>query len=566
MSNSEDPRKKPSSGPPHISDMILGSLKPRTGKETSKWIAGLADDSALKEAAEAAARENEAAAPAAAVGLQQKVGQHTVITFMDHLFDCFQQYEFDFNRSVAGTDLVINIDRPVMAHENIKQQFITESVQVFRGRISTRSWTFIIRGRQECIEGWILPIEKMISFTADQSAFVRFLYIQTEMKNNSLTWNIDGVDIPWENVRALAKMLFGALIRVAKGEAGDAERFSLRAKPSGERTVPPASSAQLTAQAQAAAPNYSFNEHNPAFESPFKAGNGGQTAGNPRPQQAMPPQSGALGAGPQISPVQSINAGTAQQTPAQQGAPGNPMAARIAVPANPMAAPIAAPANPLSAPPAMTANPMVASEPASANPMTAAPTNGQNPVAVPQAVPANPMAAVNPASLANPLVGANQAASNQMGAQNQTVPANPMAPQTNSGWITGIPQTQPMAAPPGMAFSQMQMPQQLPQQLPQALPQQLPQQSQQAQMHASTAAATNEPEEISIDAAFELLNSVVSREMTKMSAAGAEAFTKQDMAAIEQAFKRTTKLKQLHEEIGRTVENWKATLKEAVDG
>ena len=587
MTNSDDPRKKASNGPPQITDMILGSLKARTGKETSKWIAGLADDSALKEAAEVAAKDHEAAA-ATAVGLQQKAGQQTVISFMDHLFDCFQQYEFDFNRSVAGTDLVITIDRPLMAHENIKQQFVTESVQVFRGRISTRSWTFLLRGRQECIEGWILPIEKMISFTADQSAFSRYLYIRTDTKNGALKFNVDGMEIPWENIRSLAKMLFGSLIRVAKGEASETETFSLRtAKQPSEKTMPPTTMAQLAAQAQAQAQaggqNYSFNEHNPAFESPFAKA---QTAGNPRPQQNVPPQNGGQGGHAQGFPAESQPLGQPNVPP--NGSAGSPhqMAAGpnpMSVPANPMVAqsnPMAAPANPMAAP----ANPMAAPP----NPF-AVPSNPMAPPPNPIAVPPNPMAGPQNAMAApqnamtvgqNPMTGG--AGASGASPSPVAVPPNPLAAPPGAMPTPFNPMSALPSPMPAAAFSQPGLP---PQQIvpanpmapaaptfsgPASGPQQQPiAQNQLSNQHHIPAGAQHQNasafDDLSIDGAFDLLNRVVFREMTKMSAAGAEAFTKQDMAAIEQAFKRTTKLKQLNEEIGRTVETWKATLKEVVE-
>src|SRR5438045_2420641 len=106
MANNDDQKKKGSGPPqpPHVSDLILGSLKPRTGKDTSRWIAGLADDK-IKEAAEVASRELEKSNSGFSQAANEKSGARpTVVSFMDHLFDFFQQIEFDFNRTVAGTD------------------------------------------------------------------------------------------------------------------------------------------------------------------------------------------------------------------------------------------------------------------------------------------------------------------------------------------------------------------------------------------------------------------------------------------------------------------------------
>ncbi|HEY9791581.1 MAG TPA: hypothetical protein V6D22_14355 [Candidatus Obscuribacterales bacterium] len=227
MTNNEDQKKKPS-GPPHVSDLILGSLKPRTGKETSKWIAGLADNT-IKDAAEAAAREMEAIpTPSGAhQALRHNSGKQAVVMFTDQLFDHFQQYEFDFNRTVAGTDYVISIERPIFSTEQVRARFAaTETVKVFKGRVSTRYWTLIIRAYNETIEAWILPVEAIFSFRADDERLPPYITIEPiASRAGELNWNVNGIGISVERTPALSKQIFGALIRKARGEMPENETF-----------------------------------------------------------------------------------------------------------------------------------------------------------------------------------------------------------------------------------------------------------------------------------------------------------------------------------------------------
>ena len=48
-----DKKKIKITGAPQLSEMILGSLRPRVGTETTKWVAGLTDDQ-MAEAEQAA--------------------------------------------------------------------------------------------------------------------------------------------------------------------------------------------------------------------------------------------------------------------------------------------------------------------------------------------------------------------------------------------------------------------------------------------------------------------------------------------------------------------------------
>lgn len=259
MSNQDDQKKK--AAVPHFSDMILGSLKPRTGRETSKWIAGLSDE----EGTEAVTEQPEAPPPAPVQQPVKRNSKQDMVHLLDHIFDCFQQYEYDFNRTVVGTDLVVSIDRPQWATEVIRHKFQpSESVQVFRGKISTRQWTLFIRGRKDMVEGWVMPIDKLISFTTDQNAFVRFLLIEGTWKKQNIFWAIDGDEVPWEAARSLAKQLFGALVKIARGEASDSEPFTLREKAMVDRSYEKLAAIQMQPEVK-----YSFNERNPDFDGQF---------------------------------------------------------------------------------------------------------------------------------------------------------------------------------------------------------------------------------------------------------------------------------------------------------
>lgn len=278
MSNQDEPKKKVT-GSANISDLILNSLTPRTGKETSKWIAKITDDDSMHDAVEAAAREQDAelltSSPVRIPSRQDAVG------FLDYLFDCFQQYEVPFNSNIGAPELQIHVDRPESVTETVREKFQPiHTLQVFRGRVSTRDWTMLVRAHNNVIEGWIIPIGQLITFSGGHSDFTRFLLMQPTTREGVTTWQIDGLDVAWENIRSLAKLLFGALVKVARGESSPNDQFSLRRK---------ASSTKSSADAAPAA-EYDFDEHNPDFDSPFLRT--GQTPAF-KPESAQPPAKAA---------------------------------------------------------------------------------------------------------------------------------------------------------------------------------------------------------------------------------------------------------------------------------
>jgi hypothetical protein len=217
--NQEDSKKKPPSQH-QVSDLILGGLKPRTSKDTSNWITGLADN-VISDAVEAASQEQPAAPPPTL-----KKGKPVTVSFADQLFDHFQQYEFEFNRTVAGTDYVITIERPTFHREIVRGSFgAQETVRTFRGRLSTRFFSMILRATEFDMECWILPVEQTIGFRADDPLYRP--YVSLAPVQGKTSWTVNGTVIEFSETRLLAKQLFAALIRHARGEALEGEQFSM---------------------------------------------------------------------------------------------------------------------------------------------------------------------------------------------------------------------------------------------------------------------------------------------------------------------------------------------------
>lgn len=228
MSNSDNQKKKNTGTPQpgHVNDLILGSLRPRTGRETSCWITGLVDESLTRELSDNAVTTEKPAGP---VPSNTPPVRPSAVSFVDHLFDFFQQIEFDFNKTVAGTDCVVTIDRPTYSNEKIRVRFQQqETVKVFRGRISTRYWTLIIRAHNDIIEGWVIPIEQVFGFRPDDGQYAPFVTIEpTANRDQQPCWRVNGTEVAWDQARHLAKQIFAALIRIARGEDSNNERFRM---------------------------------------------------------------------------------------------------------------------------------------------------------------------------------------------------------------------------------------------------------------------------------------------------------------------------------------------------
>jgi hypothetical protein len=327
MSNSDDQKKGKLGGAPQLSDMILGSLKPRVGKETSKWVAGLTEDA--MQAAEAAAQSPNVDMLTSSSQIPSKPAQVTVTAFMDYLFDCFQQYEVEWNRSAPAPELRISTERATAVVETLRPKLrAPETRQVFRGRISTQYWTLVLIGVGDTMDGWILPIDQLITFTGDHDAFKQFLNMRGQSVGNDIVWNIDGINVSCDKIRSFGKQLFAALIHVAKLDTNEGLVFSLK----------PKQDAAKAAAEKSGEVNYSFDDHNPDFEGYSLNYEASKPAAPAAP--AAPPAPPAPAAEPT---AKSIRSKTMKQE--STGTETAPVKARSAQPtATPQPAPVTVPA------------------------------------------------------------------------------------------------------------------------------------------------------------------------------------------------------------------------------
>lgn len=205
---------QPKKGNPNISDMILGGLKSRAGKETSSWLTnlGAGGKEGVREAIEQEANQQVPPRHSA----QVPSGKGSIVGWMDKIFDNFAQYEVEFNRAVQGTELTVSVERPEYSNPDS-----------FRGRLSTREWTLILRNNKGVIEGFFLPCDKMIAFSISEHGFTRILQMKPGYVDDQPCYMVGDRQTPvmYSQVPYFSKQLFGALIRVAKGEGSDQEEF-----------------------------------------------------------------------------------------------------------------------------------------------------------------------------------------------------------------------------------------------------------------------------------------------------------------------------------------------------
>ncbi len=214
-----------------FSEMILGNIKPRTGKETTKWLSDLTQDENDEipdepvEVMRKPAGSTSSPAPLPAQFAHPSISQ-TQVKWVDRLFDLFQQYEAEYNRQISDPKLRIETDRASITPELISKMQGSDHFH-YTGRLSMRAWTLVIRGNLSHIEGYVIPSDHLIGFENNVNAYTRFFEF-FPVWDGELKWSMDSNNsFGMGQLPTVAKQIFGHLIKVSKGDASDEDVFGL---------------------------------------------------------------------------------------------------------------------------------------------------------------------------------------------------------------------------------------------------------------------------------------------------------------------------------------------------
>ncbi len=202
---------------PEESKAIYGDLSARRGSETGKWLKSLAGD--VPQAAEDWVKAHSNAADSF----------EEARVWIDALFQEFGGLTYGFNEKVVGTDLFVSSEKAQIVETRDEDIWYHPVVKTIQGRLSTRFWCLYVKGNEDKIGIYVFPSELTIGFKAGQVSDEEappFLVAEHKTVGGRSIWAIQGEEASLAMLPALAKELFGDLIRMSSGKMEQSELFS----------------------------------------------------------------------------------------------------------------------------------------------------------------------------------------------------------------------------------------------------------------------------------------------------------------------------------------------------
>jgi hypothetical protein len=159
-----------------------------------------------------------------------KEAHQTMIRFVDGIFDLLQMAAYEINKGTHGSELELTWFRPEPEKEKEPQPTWSNELAkpaAVAGRLSTRFWSLVLKGSATEIQAYILPVEKLLSFSTSATSFVPYITARSEMSANGIIWKIDHVPIRREHIPILARHLMETVMKCARRQPFEPNSFSL---------------------------------------------------------------------------------------------------------------------------------------------------------------------------------------------------------------------------------------------------------------------------------------------------------------------------------------------------
>ncbi len=154
----------------------------------------------------------------------QKLYRETVYkkgieTLIDKIYGLLQRYTFEFNQIAAGTDLHVSgtISGDVTEVTRFsKMREAEETETYFRARLSTRVYSLVMRGKNEFVEFYLLPVNKVMALSKMENEYKPLSRIQVRITEEGMMWRMENGVPNVDSLDELCMWLFGNLVNETK--------------------------------------------------------------------------------------------------------------------------------------------------------------------------------------------------------------------------------------------------------------------------------------------------------------------------------------------------------------
>jgi hypothetical protein len=146
---------------------------------------------------------------------QEQLNKQALEVMVDRLFACLQGFAYEFNKVAVGTDLHVSgtMSGDVKEVLNYNKYREAEKTQTyFRARLSTRFYTLIIRGGENLIDCFVMPVNHAMALSKVEKEYNPLATIEIKVNDEGIVWRSLVDESSFNSLEDLCAWLFQRLI------------------------------------------------------------------------------------------------------------------------------------------------------------------------------------------------------------------------------------------------------------------------------------------------------------------------------------------------------------------
>ncbi len=140
---------------------------------------------------------------------------------VDRIFNTLEPYIHELNQTFRATDLSITFTPPSVVNENFSLDSLRRPsvvVSSYRCRISTSCLALVIRGKEDRIDFFILPVEKVMGLSKTEDQHDPLMTFTANAQSGMIYWEVEQKPLTEERLEKYILLVFEHLMDETREE------------------------------------------------------------------------------------------------------------------------------------------------------------------------------------------------------------------------------------------------------------------------------------------------------------------------------------------------------------
>ncbi len=143
----------------------------------------------------------------------------SMTALIDRIFNTLEPYIHELNQTFRTTDLSVTFTPPAVVNENVGYDTLRRPAVVvssYRCRISTTRLALVIRGKEDRVDFFLLPVETVMGLSRIEDEHSPLMTFTAEARNGVISWEVEEKPLTEERLEKYILLIFEHLMDLTR--------------------------------------------------------------------------------------------------------------------------------------------------------------------------------------------------------------------------------------------------------------------------------------------------------------------------------------------------------------